>query len=350
MIVRIFSFVITTLFLMGCAAKFLKMENEGQLAKIEEYDEKVKVKTLPVTPEVAQAVTPPSPESTVPTTLEPQPDTKKKKKEKPKPPEKKVEVKKDGKRQPELEDSVGFNGRRPVKDPFWVGEKVTIVLSYFGVKGGDMTMEVRPFVEVNGKKAYHFAATVKSSSIFSTFYSLDDYGETFVDYNDLTPFNFAINVKESGQLREVRSYFDWNMMKSFFWEKKYTKKYGNQEKKLEWVIEPYAHNVFSAAFYLRAFKLEPGHDYKFRVADEERNMVVTAHVLEREKVEVEAGTFDCIKIRPEVQMQGVFQPVGDVFFWLTDDDRHMYVKIEAKIKIGTLKGEAREIIPGVKPL
>lgn len=349
--VKVFSIALASLFIIspglsGCAAKFLKIEEkEGQLAKIEEYDEKVKVKTLPVEPEVAQIVAPPSPESTVPTTLVPPPVSKKKAAKKPP----KIVPPKVLKRQPELEDSVGMIGRRPAVDPFWIGEKTTLELSYFGVKGGDMAMEVRPFVEVNGKKSYHIAATVKSSPLFSTFYAVDDYGETFMDYDELIPFSFAVKVKESGQLREVRSYFDWKQMKSIFWEKKYTKKRGQEEKKLEWTIEPYAHNIFSAPFYLRVFKLQVGKSYKFRLADENRNFVVTAHVLERESVTVPAGTFNCLKIKPDVQIEGVFQPMGDVFFWLTDDDRKFYAKIEAKIKIGTLKAEAREIIPGLRP-
>jgi hypothetical protein len=333
----------------GCAAKFLKTDNEERLSNIKEYEEKLEVKPLPLAPEVAAQIPPGNAASLAPTEIAKEDKAKKtsKKPEPPKPAPKPTPVTK--KRQPELEDSAGFIGRRPIADPFWVGEKTTLVVSYFGVKGGDMTMQVRPFVEVNGKKSYHLAATLNSSSVFSAFYSVEDYGETFVDYNELIPFNFLVNVKESGQLREVRNFFDWTKNKSNFWEKKYTKKHGHQEKKLEWDIEPYTQNIFSAPFYLRVFDLEPGHSYKFRLADEARNFVVTAHVLNREKVTVDAGTFDTVKIRPEVAIDGIFQPMGDVFFWLTDDDRKFFVKIEAKIKIGTLKAEASEIVRGVKP-
>lgn len=82
---KVFNLALASLFIVspclsGCAAKFLKIEEkDGQLAKIEEYDEKVKVKTLPVEPEVAQIVAPPSPESTVPTTLVPPPVQRRKK-------------------------------------------------------------------------------------------------------------------------------------------------------------------------------------------------------------------------------------------------------------------------------
>jgi hypothetical protein len=345
---RLFVLLFTTVpIFLGCAAKFLKTDGDEKLSNITEYEEKLEVKTLPVAPEVAAQVPVVPPESMV--TGVPTASKKEALKKEPAKPVVPVApiIKK---RLPEFEDSAGFNGRRPIADPFWVGEKVTLAASYFGVKGGDMTMGVHPFVQVNGKKAYHLVATLKTTSVFSTFYAVDDFGETFVDFNELIPFNFLVKVKESGQLREVRNFFDWTKNKSNFWEKKYTKKHGHQEKKLEWDIDPYTQNIFSAPFYLRVFDLEPGKSYKFRMADEARNFIVTAHVLNREKVTVEAGTFDTVKIRPEVAIDGIFQPMGDVFFWLTDDDRKFYVKIEAKIRIGTLKAEATEIIRGVQPL
>ena len=42
----------------------------------------------------------------------------------------------------------------------------------------------------------------------------------------------------------------------------------------------------------------------------------------------------------------MFKPVGDIFFWLTDDEQKLIVKIEAKIKIGTLVLEADEVHRG----
>jgi hypothetical protein len=50
-----------------------------------------------------------------------------------------------------------------------------------------------------------------------------------------------------------------------------------------------------------------------------------------------------IKIKPEIEIDGIFKPIGDVFFWLTDDDRKMLVRIESKIKIGTITASLVDI-------
>src|SRR5690606_11755569 len=137
----------------------------------------------------------------------------------------------------------------------------------------------------------------------------------------------ALDVKESKQLKTVRSYFDWKKKKAFYWEKKIKKDSDNkvEEKKYDWDIKDYAQNMFSAVFYLRAFTLTPGKVISFRVADNKKNMVVKGHVLRRETIKTDIGELKTIVLKPEVQIDGVFKPMGDVHFWLTDDDRKMIV-------------------------
>ena len=94
---------------------------------------------------------------------------------------KKVALRKEKKRskkrrKPHLEDDEGFDGRRPLVEPYEVGEKVILRLSYFGVEAGKFTMEVKPMVKVNGRKSYHFHYRAKSSRLFSLFYSVNDRG------------------------------------------------------------------------------------------------------------------------------------------------------------------------------
>lgn len=53
-----------------------------------------------------------------------------------------------------------------------------------------------------------------------------------------------------------------------------------------------------------------------------------------------------IKIKPEISVKGVFKPVGDIYIWLSDDDRKYPLRLESSIKIGTLVSEVTAIEPG----
>lgn len=251
-------------------------------------------------------------------------------------------------REPRHESNVGFsNGsRRPDKDPFRVGEKVTLSVRYFKAEAGELSLEIRPMVEVDGRRAYRWHTSLRTTGMFSRFYSIEDWAETLVDYETLMPSVYNLNVKESAQLRNAKGYFNAKTLKGVYVEKKYTEKNGHQEKHQQWQIQPYAQNVFSAAFYMRVFSYEVGKEYKFTVADDEKNMLFKGKALRKERIETEAGTFDTIVVKPEFEIDGVFKPVGDIFFWLTDDDRKLIVRIESEIKIGTLVMEAIQVEPG----
>lgn len=250
-------------------------------------------------------------------------------------------------RQPEFEDDTGFQGRRPIKDPFRIGEEVTYDVHYFKVSAGEMKMKVGPMATVNGRKAYNFSISLKTSPVFSNFYSVDDRMETFVDYETLVPRAFSLHVKESSQLREARMLFDEKTNRATFWEKKVSKDKGEaEEKKQAWDILPYSQNVYSAVFYMRNFQWEVGKEYAFRVADDEQNLIFKGKCLRKEKLDTELGVMDAVVIKPEVMLKGVFKPVGDIYIWLSDDDRRHILRIESKIKIGTIVAEVTSIKPG----
>lgn len=251
-------------------------------------------------------------------------------------------------RQPDLEDSEGFDGasRRPKVDPFHPGEIVTHSVRYFSAQAGIVNFKVKPYVEVNNRRSYNFLVELKSTGLFSNFYSVDDQVETFVDYEDLVPHVFKLHLKESGQLKEAQSYFDQKSLKATYWENKYTEKHGQEEKKLEWDILPFSQNAFSGLFYMRVFKWDIGKEYSFRVSDDQKNIIFKGIAVKKEKLETEAGTFDAIQVKAQIVSRGMLEQAGDIYIWISDDDHKYVLRIEAKIKIGTLVSEVISIKPG----
>ncbi|MGE3975533.1 MAG: DUF3108 domain-containing protein [Bdellovibrionales bacterium] len=325
--------------LVTCASKPLEYEHAKDLGKIEAYDKLIQVKDLPTDapPAVATPVaeTPKSPAPAVPKAK----FSKKAKKVK------KVEID-PSIHLPDLEDGEGFVGRRPTIDPFRVGEKITMMMTYFGVSAGDMILEVKPFKEVNGNKSYHMMVTLKSSDLFSLVYLVDDYGETFIDYENFTPYNANISATESKKLLALKTVFDFKKNKGYRWERLVNKGEAPRERNVEWDILPFSQNVISAFYYVRAFTLRPGKVFRFHVADDGKNMNVKIEVLRKEKIKTRVGEFNTLVLKPTVEIGGIFQPMGDVLFWVTDDERKLYVKLEAQIKIGKVIGVLKSLEKG----
>lgn len=339
----------------SCATTSIKYDQVEQLKKNDEFDEKVKIVAPSTAPTKSIESVPPA--SMVPTTepakLVPKEilkiEEKKSLQSKSCKNKKKpclgavVEEAPIVRRQPELEDDSGFQGRRPIVDPFRVGEEVIHDVNYFKVSAGELHFKVEPFVTVNERKAYAFKIAIKTSPLFSNFYSVDDTVDVFMDYQTLVPNVFQLHVTESGQLREAKMLFNDNDNTATYWEKKVSKKDGVEEKKQNWEILPFTQSVYSAIFYLRFFKWEVGKEYAFRVGNEKENLVFSGKALRKEVLETKLGPMKAIVITPKIVLKNKFQPIGENLIWLSDDDHRYILRIEAKIKIGTLVSEVTEI-------
>ena len=314
---------ITATFLASCSSKQILKEEEGAFEDIRQEYEKVVV--------VKEAKPAPKPKK----------KAVKKKASKKKEAAKPKKVAKPKKKLPSLEDAEGFDGRRPIEDPFRAGEFVTLSVKYFNMRAGDATFKVEPFKEVNGKKSYHFSATVKSNKRFAIFYKVENRADTFMDFENMIPHTLSLDNNESSRLVESKTFFDWTKNQATLWEKKVRKNKDPKKKTLQWKIDPYTQNIISAIFYIRTFKLTPGKKFSFRISDDGKNYVFNGEVLRREVLDTDLGKIKTVVVKPEFQHDGSFKPSGENLLWLTDDDRKLMVRLESKVKIGTLIGELK---------
>ena len=340
-------------FLFSCSTSFLKYQKKDTFFKNDEFDKTVKIETventenvtsLPAATQIVSATQIAKPTDKLASNNLKKVNAKNQKNKTDNQIKKVIQIK----REPDIEDSEGFadGSRRPLIDPFKVGEKIIHSVKYFSAEAGRLTLEVKPMAQVNGKKSYQFGVGLKSSRLFSNFYSVDDQVDTFLDYDLLIPYVLKINIKESGKLAQAQSIFDHQKLRAKFWEKKYTDKDGEEEKKYEWDILPFSQNAYSGLFYMRIFKWKLGKEISFRVAEDEKNIVFKGTAVAHETLETEVGSYKTFKVKASIFSRGALSQTGDVFIWISDDEHKYILKIEAKIKIGSLVSEVVEIQRG----
>ena len=98
-------------------------------------------------------------------------------------------------------------------------------------------------------------------------------------------------------------------------------------------------------YFLRRIPLAVGETYSFdRYFKPDRNPI-RLEVLRRERIEVPAGTFETIVVRPIIKAKGIFSENGQAEVWLTDDDRHLMVQMKAKVSFGSLNLQLKSLGP-----
>jgi hypothetical protein len=90
----------------------------------------------------------------------------------------------------------------------------------------------------------------------------------------------------------------------------------------------------SSFYYIRTLKPQVGRSVYVEVLDNKKLWNVEVQIIRRERVSTRLGDFDTIVIKPLLKSEGIFNRRGDMYIWLTDDDRHVPVKLQTKVALG----------------
>ncbi len=94
-------------------------------------------------------------------------------------------------------------------------------------------------------------------------------------------------------------------------------------------------NALDAFFAVRRMTLAPGDVARVPMFDSRKRYMVEVRVLGRKKLRAPWGErVNCIVIEPKLKTKGIFSSKGKVKIWLTDDARHIPLKMVARIKFG----------------
>ncbi|MFN0108411.1 MAG: DUF3108 domain-containing protein [Blastocatellia bacterium] len=99
-------------------------------------------------------------------------------------------------------------------------------------------------------------------------------------------------------------------------------------------------DLLSAFYFVRMQKFKEGQLIQFPVNDDGDNFRFDIVVGKRESLKTDCGKIKTIKIEPKLFGPGqLFSRAGQMTMWLTDDNLHIPVKLEAKTPSGTVKAK-----------
>ncbi len=236
--------------------------------------------------------------------------------------------------------------RRAAHEPIRVGERLVYEISYLGMTAGIFDLSVQPFKEINQRKVFHVLGKARSSSVFSLFYRLNDSIETFIDHDGVFPHRFQILLDESKQKRNSMELYEPEKARTFYWSRWDHHKRGYNEVKKFFPMRPLSQDSLSSLYYMRNIPLPDGAQATFPVISEGKNWDAVITVVRREMLDTPMGRMRAVVLKLETKYQGILKKQGDSFIWLSDDDRRFMLRLEAKVKIGTIVAKLASIEAG----
>jgi Protein of unknown function (DUF3108) len=224
-----------------------------------------------------------------------------------------------------------FSYRYVKNDAFGFGEKLEYKVGYKFITAGTGYFYIlpNPVYRDDGRKCYDIRFQVSSLESLRWIYKVEDSYRTILDVGGIFPWEFEQHVREGKYQKDFTAKFDQENNTAYANNKKYK-------------IPPYVHDIVSAFFYVRTLDLrnmQKGQIFYLQNFFDDTTHSLGVKMMGRETIEVEAGKFRCIVIQPLVMEGGLFKSEGNIFIWVTDDDRKIPVKVATKIIIGYVGSE-----------
>lgn len=212
---------------------------------------------------------------------------------------------------------------------FPIPERLEFEVSYTGIPAGRAVQEVK----IVGDEV-HILSTARSAAWLKLFFPVDDRIESVLVAGS-PPLNIGVPRLYRERIREGWTRFqkeaNFDRQKLEVHTKDFLKKTETTQK-----ITKQTYDTLSSFFFFRSMPLEVGKSYFIEIFDCKKLWNTEVQVLRREEVETPLGKFKTVLIKPLLKFEGIFARTGDMYIWLTDDERRIPVQMQSKVKIGSI--------------
>jgi hypothetical protein len=215
---------------------------------------------------------------------------------------------------------------------FSLGERLVYDVGYSFITAGEAVFSIPAIDTIHGNACYQVLFTVVSTPTFSFFYRVDDRYETMLDKKGIFPWRFTQRIREGKYKHDFSAEFDQLNNIAIANNKQYT-------------IPQYVYDAVSAMYYVRTMdftRSRPGDRFQLQNFYKDTTYLLTVKFLGNQRIEVEAGTFDCVLVEPLMKEGGLFKSEGRIIIWMTNDERKIPVKVSTEVVVGSIDAELRE--------
>lgn len=225
--------------------------------------------------------------------------------------------------------SSGQKALRTVENKaFRAGEKLKFRIHYGFIDAGTATMEVKSEMKsVGGRPCYHIVGTGETVGAFDWFFKVRDRYESIVDSQAIIPWLFFRRVNEGG--------YTVNQNVSF---NHYTDSAKSEKKTIS--IPEYSQDLLSAFYFSRTFDathVKPGDIYPIPGYLDDYTLPLDVKFIGRDVIKTKVGAIRCMAFRPMLQEGRVFKENEDMTVWVSDDNNHIPVRVQAEVLVGSIK-------------
>lgn len=214
-------------------------------------------------------------------------------------------------------------------DAFSIPERLEFEVTYTGIPAGRAVQEV-----TQAGNEIHIVSTARSADWLKLFFPVDDRIESIL-IPGVPPQKIGVPRTYRERIREGWTRFHKEATFDRDKQEVQTRDFLKKSEKVD-KITPLTYDTLSSFYYFRTVPLQVGVSSYIDIFDCKKLWNTEVQVLRREEVQTPLGKFKTVVIKPVLKSEGIFARTGDMFIWLTDDERRIPVLMKSKVKIGSI--------------
>ncbi|MCK9175574.1 MAG: DUF3108 domain-containing protein [Desulforhopalus sp.] len=221
--------------------------------------------------------------------------------------------------------AVGYSGNEHLRyDVSWSG----------GVKVGELDMKITALDDVKGGYKVDVHVSTKGS-VLDLAYSIRDHHVTLLKGVEKLPFRSDLWQKEGRSYRAHREMiYDQEKHRVVY------RKNGKQQG--DWHIKGPTNDEFTSFLNSRLMDFVVNKPFIVPTFADKKRVAVKVTPLKKEKMETLLGKVNTVVIMPQLTFKGLYEKQGDTVIWYTADRCRVPVRVNSKIKIGSLTARLSE--------
>jgi len=228
-------------------------------------------------------------------------------------------------------------GGDPAATPFGPGERLEYEVRLGRLSVGRGTLEVLGLESVRGHLSYHVSMGIQGGLPLAR---VNNQLQSWIDVENLFSHRF---IQDQNEVRTKR----YRVFEFFPAEKRWERTDNGERGDLP-TDAPL--DDLSFVYFVRTLPLRVGETYTLERYFQARGNPVVVQVLRKDRIEVPAGTFNTIVVRPIIQTRGLFSQGGEAEIHFSDDDERLLVQLRSRVPVvGSLSLHLSEIRRG-RPL
>jgi hypothetical protein len=186
--------------------------------------------------------------------------------------------------------------------------------------------------QLGNKPVYHITALGKTIPFYDHLYKVRDKYETYIDTGSLLSYQFSRSILEANVKKYENIRFNREIRTAITDSGVYK-------------VPACVLDVLGAVYYVRNLSVEnlrPGDKVDFHLFLD--NTLYNSYVryMGKEIINTRYGRFHAIKIKPLLIKGSMFETGEKMTIWVSDDSNHIPLRIQAAIRIGSVKADLME--------